>query len=26
LMISDQYRYQAVWHFAMQRLAHLQFG
>ena len=26
LMISDQYRYQAVWHFAIQRLAHLQFG
>lgn len=26
LVISDQYRYQAVWHFAMQRLAHLQFG
>src|SRR5882672_2468562 len=26
LIISDQYRYQAVWHFAMQRLAHLQFG
>ena len=26
LMISDQYRYQAVWHVAMQRLAHLQFG
>jgi hypothetical protein len=26
LMISDQYRYQAVWHVAMQRLAHLEFG
>jgi hypothetical protein len=26
LMISDQYRYQAVWHFATKRLAHLQFG
>jgi hypothetical protein len=26
LMISDQYRYQMVWHVAMQRLAHLQFG
>ena len=26
LMISDQYRYQAVWHVAMQHLAHLQFG
>jgi hypothetical protein len=26
LMISDQYRYQAVWHVALQRLAHLQFG
>jgi Transposase DDE domain group 1 len=26
LMISDQYRYQAVWRFALARLAHLQFG
>ena len=26
LMISDQYRYQAVWQFAIDRLAHLQFG
>jgi hypothetical protein len=26
LMLSDQYRYQAVWHFAITRLAHLQFG
>jgi hypothetical protein len=26
LMISDQYRYQAVWRFAIGRLAHLQFG
>jgi Transposase DDE domain group 1 len=26
LMISDQYRYQAVWRFAIDRLAHLQFG
>jgi len=26
LMISDQYRYQAVWHFAIGQLAHLQFG
>ena len=26
LMISDQYRYQAVWRFAIARLAHLQFG
>ncbi len=26
LMISDQYRYQAVWRFAINRLAHLQFG
>lgn len=25
LIISDHYRYQAVWHFAMRRLAHLQF-
>jgi hypothetical protein len=26
LMLSDQYRYQAVWRFAINRLAHLQFG
>jgi Transposase DDE domain group 1 len=26
LMISDQYRYQAVWRFAIARLAYLQFG
>jgi hypothetical protein len=26
LMISDQYRYQAVWQFTIDRLAHLQFG
>ena len=26
LMISDHYRYQAVWRFAIDRLAHLQFG
>jgi hypothetical protein len=26
LMISDQYRYQAAWRFAIERLAHLQFG
>jgi hypothetical protein len=26
LMISDQYRYQAVWRFTIARLAHLQFG
>lgn len=26
LVISDCYRYQGVWRFAMQRLAHLQFG
>jgi hypothetical protein len=26
LMISNQYRYQAVWRFAIARLAHLQFG
>jgi hypothetical protein len=26
LMISDHYRYQAVWRFAIGRLAHLQFG
>ena len=26
LMLSDQYRYQAVWRFAIKRLAHLQFG
>ena len=26
LVISDGYRYQAVWQFAMKRLAHLQFG
>jgi hypothetical protein len=26
LMISDPYRYQAVWRFAIDRLAHLQFG
>jgi len=26
LMISDQYRYQAVWRFAIGQLAHLQFG
>jgi hypothetical protein len=26
LMISDQYRYQAVWRFAITQLAHLQFG
>lgn len=26
LMISNQYRYQAVWQFAIDRLAHLQFG
>jgi hypothetical protein len=26
LMLSDQYRYQAVWRFAIGRLAHLQFG
>jgi hypothetical protein len=26
LMISDRYRYQAVWRFAIGRLAHLQFG
>jgi hypothetical protein len=25
-MISAQYRYQAVWRFAIDRLAHLQFG
>ncbi len=26
LSISDQYRYQAAWRFAIRRLAHLQFG
>ncbi len=26
LMLSDRYRYQAVWHFAIGRLTHLQFG
>ena len=26
LVISDHYRYQSVWRFAMERLAHLQFG
>jgi len=26
LMLSDRYRYQAVWQFAIVRLAHLQFG
>jgi hypothetical protein len=26
LMLSQQYRYQAVWRFAINRLAHLQFG
>jgi hypothetical protein len=26
LVISDSYRYQTVWQFAMQRLTHLQFG
>jgi Transposase DDE domain group 1 len=26
LMLSDRYRYQAVWRFAIGRLAHLQFG
>jgi hypothetical protein len=26
LVISDSYRYQAVWQFAMHRLPHLQFG
>lgn len=26
LMISDQYRYQGVWRFAIDRLVHLQFG
>lgn len=26
LVISEHYRYQAVWHFAMGRLIHLQFG
>ena len=26
LMLSDRYRYQAVWQFAIARLAHLQFG
>jgi hypothetical protein len=26
LMLSERYRYQAVWHFAIGRLAHLQFG
>jgi hypothetical protein len=26
LMISAQYRYQAVWQFTIDRLAHLQFG
>ena len=26
LMLSDRYRYQAVWRFAIDRLAHLQFG
>ena len=26
LMLSDQYRYQAVWQFAIARLTHLQFG
>lgn len=26
LMLSDQYRYQTVWRFAIGRLAHLQFG
>ena len=26
LMLSDRYRYQAVWRFAIRRLAHLQFG
>jgi hypothetical protein len=25
-MISEQYRYQAVWRFAIDRLVHLQFG
>jgi hypothetical protein len=26
LVISNRYRYQAVWQFALGRLAHLQFG
>jgi hypothetical protein len=26
LMLSDRYRYQAIWRFAIERLAHLQFG
>jgi hypothetical protein len=26
LMISDRYRYQAVWRFAIRQLAHLRFG
>ena len=26
LVVSDSYRYQAVWRFALTRLAHLQFG
>ena len=26
LMLSERYRYQAVWRFAINRLAHLQFG
>ena len=26
LMLSDRYRYQAVWRVAIDRLAHLQFG
>jgi hypothetical protein len=26
LMISDHYRYQTTWHFAIRQLAHLQFG
>jgi hypothetical protein len=25
-MISDRYRYQAVWRFAIRQLAHLRFG
>jgi Transposase DDE domain group 1 len=26
LMLSERYRYQAVWRFAIDRLVHLQFG
>jgi hypothetical protein len=26
LVLSDRYRYQAVWQFALDRLAHLQFN